>query len=437
MDKHQIRNIYDQFLCSTGISIDTRTLVPGNLFFALSGPNFDANQFVERALELGASYVCAKGSVSGNSKVIGVEDPLEVLQQLAKFHRNELGVPIVALTGSNGKTTTKELMHAVLSKKFNCAATHGNLNNHIGVPLTLLSLNKFHEIAIVEMGANHLKEIEFLSALAQPDYGLITNIGLAHLEGFGSVDGILEGKTELYRHLKNSGGIVFVDGGDDRLMKSSQSMERVLYSEKGIVRAENANQYNSEFCTFDLMGPDNSCTISSQLIGNYNIQNMLAAACVGRFFQVGMEDIQDALNSYVPQNKRSQLVHGDRANKIYLDAYNANPSSMMAALDNFEKQDETELSKVVILGDMLELGSVSKTEHRKIYDRLLSMDIDQAYLVGPLFSKLDEENQLVQYFDSSANLILHLKEQGMANSLILIKGSRGIKLETLLEAGCF
>jgi UDP-N-acetylmuramoyl-tripeptide--D-alanyl-D-alanine ligase len=351
------------------------------------------------------------------------------LQQLALHHRNLLNIPVIGITGTNGKTTTKELIHDVLAKKFRVSATKGNLNNHIGVPLTLLSINPDSEIAIVEMGANHPGEIAELCLLSKPDYGIITNIGKAHLEGFGIVENIIETKTDLYRSVAVSKGIIFVNADDPILLSKAKGIECRTYGK------DSAN-----FCTGRLTGADPfislewgaSCAnkVDTHLIGSYNLENILASICIGMFFGVQEQDINDALSDYQPSNMRSQLKKTVR-NTIILDAYNANPTSMNAAIANFSAM--TSPNKVAILGDMLELGENKESEHLEILKNLRSKVYDKVLLIGPVFSKINPYKEFLSFQDSS-DALQYLKKNPLNNATILLKGSRGISLEKILEA---
>ncbi len=426
----KIEQIHTLFLSTSSVSIDTRKIEKNSFFVALKGENFNANTFAKEALEKGAKYVVIdEKDFYIDERTILVDNCLETLQNLATFHRDYLKLPIIALTGSNGKTTTKELIFAVLSKKFKTKATVGNLNNHIGVPLTLLSFDKETEIGIVEMGANHQKEIAFLCELAKPDYGYITNFGKAHLEGFGGVEGVIKGKSELYDYLKVASKNVFVNIDDAIQNERTKSfVDRITFStnESNAFLYANSVQANP-FVNLRI----NSMQYTSNLIGMYNATNMLAAIAIGNYFGVSRDDCKDAIANYIPENNRSQIVHKN-SNEIILDAYNANPSSMEVALKNFIQLDRS--NKIVIIGDMFELGDESLKEHKTIVDFLSSQtSISQCFFVGQDFykNKVDRINfEFYQTFESfKADFILRKTE----NNLLLIKGSRGMALERVME----
>lgn len=423
-----IQELYSIFLSSNGICTDTRKLKEGQLFFALKGDNFDGNKYAIKAIESGASYAIIDDNSITNEKCILVENVLVQLQELAKHHRTTLKLPIISLTGSNGKTTTKELIDVVLKTKYNTTATVGNLNNHIGVPLTLLSMNNNTEIGIVEMGANHLKEIELLSAISSPNYGYITNIGKAHLEGFGSVENILKGKTELYTYLETTKGTVFLNKEDEKLAKASKKLSRVEFSNSS------DTDYKIEFISanpFVKVRYQNTI-INSNLIGEYNYTNIAASISIGLHFKVDIKNIKKAIESYIPKINRSELIKKG-SNELILDAYNANPTSMKAAIENFKKTT-TNKTKIVILGDMFELGNYSKDEHQKIVDIINeSTSINQAYLAGSHFSESLTTNKKIKAFRDTESLLVELKKVSIQNTYILIKGSRGMALERTIE----
>lgn len=423
-----IAKIHALFLECQSVSIDTRKIQPNSFFVAIKGENFDANTFAKEALEKGASYVLIDNKdYYINDRTILVENSLTTLQLLAQYHRNYLKLPIVALTGSNGKTTTKELIHAVLSTKFKTKATVGNLNNHIGVPLTLLSFTSETEIGIVEMGANHKKEIEFLCELAQPDYGYVTNFGKAHLEGFGGVLGVIEGKSEMYNYLDKAAKLAFVNLEDSVQVEKTKLLKHYTFginkSEADVVVSEvKANPFVCiEYAGFN---------IQTHLIGLYNANNINAAIAIGNYFEVPKDDIKKALEGYVPENNRSQLILKG-TNKIILDAYNANPSSMAVAIENFKQL--TDLNKIAVLGDMFELGEESLKEHALIVSLLSNQDEIICHFVGADFFA-NSLNRANIYFHASYNdLASYFKLNPITNSTILIKGSRGMALERILE----
>ncbi len=423
-----IKYIHSLFLKCQSVSIDTRKIEANSLFVAIKGERFDANTFAKEALQKGASYVIIDNSdFFIDNRTILVKDSLAALQELAKFHRAYLKLPIIALTGSNGKTTTKELINVVLSRKYKTKATIGNLNNHIGVPLTLLSFNSETEIGIVEMGANHKKEIEFLCELAKPDYGYITNFGKAHLEGFGGVEGVIEGKSEMYQYLSANDKRAFINLEDPIQVEKAKRLKNYSF---GInkenadvnIRAVKANPF-VEVTYGDL-------AIQSHLIGLYNANNINAALTIGKYFKVADSEIKEAIESYVPENNRSQLLMKG-TNEIILDAYNANPSSMAVAIANFLQLEKS--NKIMILGDMFELGEESLKEHKSLIDSLLIQDSISCFFVGLAFyaNKTEKEHfRFYETFDSFSNAIKTIKVE---NSCILIKGSRGMALERTLN----
>ena len=423
-----IENIHSLFLTCKSISIDTRKIVPKSMFVALNGERYDANQFTKEALEKGASFVIIDNDKYYiDARTILVDNSLKTLQLLAQYHRHYLDIPIISLTGSNGKTTTKELMNVVLSKKFKTKATIGNLNNHIGVPLTLLSFTKETEIGIVEMGANHQKEIEFLCDITKPNYGYITNFGKAHLEGFGGVEGVIKGKSELYDFIKTNKNTVFVNLDDEIQNKKTEDINRITFSQND----KRAHLFIDEvkanpFVTISTFGVQ----INTHLIGLYNANNIGAAITIGNYFGVPINDLKDAIESYIPENNRSQLLFKN-SNEIILDAYTANPSSMNVALENFIQLDKQ--NKIIIIGDMFELGDESLMEHNTIVSKLINEDDIECYFIGNDFysNKIDKDNfKFYKTFEEFSNYIMTKK---IKNSTLLIKGSRGMALERTLE----
>lgn len=423
-----ISYIHSLFLKCKSVVIDTRKIELNSMFIAIKGERFDANTFAQEALDKGASYVIIDNSTYYiDERTILVDEGLIALQTLAKFHREYLNLPIIALTGSNGKTTTKELIQVVLSKKFSTKATIGNLNNHIGVPLTLLSFNSETEIGIVEMGANHQKEIEFLCELAKPDYGYITNFGKAHLEGFGGVEGVIAGKSEMYRYLSLNGKLTFIHLEDPIQVEKSESLKTYTFGINKTnadvnITAVQANPFvavtYSEF------------TIQSQLIGLYNANNISAALTIGKYFEVENGAIKEALESFVPENNRSQMLNKG-SNQIILDAYNANPSSMTVAIENFLQLEST--GKILVLGDMFELGKESEQEHKAIVDLLLNENEVKCYFIGTdfYFNKLEKSN--FNFYKTFEEFSTDLASTALKNSTVLIKGSRGMALERTLD----
>jgi UDP-N-acetylmuramoyl-tripeptide--D-alanyl-D-alanine ligase len=428
-----IEQLYKHFLQSSGVSTDTRKINQGNIFFALKGPNFNANDFAAKALEMGASLVVvdeARIIPKDDPRYFLVDDVLIGLQQLANFHRKKLSLPIIGLTGSNGKTTTKELLHAVLKQKYRTAATEGNLNNHIGVPLTILSIGEEVEIAIVEMGANKQGDIKELCDIAEPTHGFITNIGKAHLEGMGGPEGVLKTKTELFQHLRENNGTVFINSQDPILSNMAKRFENpILYPAKGDfceVNFEGADP----FVKFKVEG-DNRVHLSS-LIGAYNFGNIATSLTIGKFFGVSLDKAVEAIVSYSPSNMRSQLIE-KRSNLIILDAYNANPSSMEVALKTFGEMSGDK-QKMVILGDMYELGDSTDEEHRKLGDIVARYNLDKICFTGKHIQVALETAPLrALYFPDPFSFRNWLQDSNLENYLILIKGSRGMKLESLVD----
>lgn len=423
----KIKDLHTHFLKSTGICTDTRTITEGCLFFALKGENFNGNGFAQEALNKGAYKVIIDEIAyhKNSSETILCADSLRMLQRLASFHREYLNLPIIALTGSNGKTTTKELIHIVLSQKFKTVATKGNLNNHIGVPLTLLSMNSETEMGIVEMGANHLKEIEKLCELIQPNYGYITNFGKAHLEGFGSVQGVIKAKTELYKYLKENNKTVFVNANDQNQVLYSKSLSKISFGNED-------QDYHIQLldASKELLLSYKNIEIKSNLIGIYNFHNIAAAIIIGDYFGVSIEKIKNAIESYVPTNNRSQLIEKG-GNKIILDAYNANPSSMMAALENF-KQTKGD-HRILFLGDMFELGAEAEKEHQLIVNYLEENSIGTSYLIGSNFFKTNTDSENINKIETFEELKEQLKNKSFKGKTIIIKASRGMALERVLD----
>jgi UDP-N-acetylmuramoyl-tripeptide--D-alanyl-D-alanine ligase len=423
----EIELLYQNFKECSSVSTDTRKLTQDCMYIALKGDNFDGNKFVAKAFEGGAKYcvVDDKEAVL-NTNCILVDDALTSLQSLAIYHRNAIDISIIALTGSNGKTTTKELINSVLATTFNVKATIGNLNNHIGVPLTLLSFSEDLDFGIVEMGANHQKEIEFLCDIAKPDYGLITNFGKAHLEGFGSVEGIIKGKSELYDFLRETNNIALINTDDNRQITQIGDYSKTItfgsaLNNDCIIKFENANP----FVTLNY----DDVEINSQLIGDYNYGNIAVAVAIGKHFGVSTKNIKKAIENYLPDNNRSEIINKG-TNKIILDAYNANPTSMFAALKNF-KQLEVD-NKYLFLGDMFELGNAAETEHQFIVNYIESNFDDNTFLVGENFYKTNTQDKILK-FSNFEDLKPILKSLKLTNANLLIKGSRGMALERILE----
>lgn len=423
-----ISHIHNLFLKCNAVSIDTRKIEPNSMFVAIKGDNFDANTFAKEALEKGASYVIIDNEdYFVDQRTILVENSLTALQELAKFHRQYLKLPIIALTGSNGKTTTKELINVVLSKKYDTKATVGNLNNHIGVPLTLLSFTSETEMGIVEMGANHKKEIEFLCELAKPDFGYITNFGKAHLEGFGGVEGVIQGKSEMYDYLSENNKMAFINLEDSIQVEKSKKMNSYSF---GVNKEEADVNINSVTANPFVEISFSNFLIKTHLIGLYNANNINAALTIGKYFGVDDLDIKEALEGYIPENNRSQLL-SKGTNRIILDAYNANPSSMAVAIANFLQLDNS--SKIMILGDMFELGKESPQEHEAIVNSLLNQDEVVCYFIGKEFHANQVDKNNFHFYESFELFSDYLKNIKIENSSILIKGSRGMALERTLD----
>jgi len=425
-----ISELHKLFLQSGRVSTDTRKISKGSLFFALKGDNFNGNEFAQRALDLGASFAIVDDpEVVVNAKCLLVPDVLIALQELATFHRNYLAIPIIGITGSNGKTTTKELIREVLAQKYSVVSTQGNLNNHIGVPLTLLSMNEKTEIGIVEMGANHLGDIAELCAISDPDFGIITNVGAAHLEGFGSLEGVIKTKNELYQSVIKKKGILFYNSGNEILAQLliNKDVQVITYGLQDSDFVKGSIVESSVFLQLNVTVENSDIQVNTNLLGGYNFENVLAALSIGAHFKVDKSMMANAIQAYTPSNNRSQLLKTDR-NTIWVDCYNANPSSMIAALTHFaENVSDNEL--VVVLGDMLELGNESACKHIEIIDLLNSLKIKSVYLVGEQFSLTGSSNK---HFLSVENLIQHLQLHQIQNKKILVKGSRGIQLEKVL-----
>ncbi len=426
-----IEELYEIFIKYPKISTDSRKIEKDSLFFALKGDSFNGNTYAAKALENGAACsIIDEAAYQKDDRYILVEDVLLTLQKLATYHRLQLNIPIIAITGTNGKTTTKELVTSVLSKKFRVDYTKGNLNNHIGVPLTLLSMSAATQIGVVEMGANHPGEIASLCEIALPNFGLITNVGKAHLEGFGSFDGVMQTKAELYRFVERTGGEIFLNTANSHLKEMAGALKSISYkTQKGGEGIEGELIQSSPFMVFQVKFPKGWLYIKTNLAGGYNLENALAAVCVGNYFGVSPLEIKEAIEAYKPSNNRSQFVKTAH-NQLLMDAYNANPTSMDAALENFKAFDAP--SKGVILGDMLELGEASHEEHQKIADKLTTMNLSLVLLAGKEFAKCEVPSNFL-IFDDSSLLINCIESINPHGYLFLIKGSRGMKLENAAE----
>ena len=423
-----MENLFQLFYQTSGVSTDTRKIKKDSIYIALKGENFNGNNFALQAIELGAKFAIVDNKdLENQSTIFFVENSLIFLQKLANYHRNKFNIPLIGITGSNGKTTSKELINVVLSTKYNVLCTQGNLNNHIGVPLTLLNLTKEHEIVIIEMGANKPKDIEELCLIAEPNYGIITNVGKAHLQGFLTFKGVIETKSELYSFVKNKKGKIVINGDDEILNNKANSfqLEKISYGTRGENQVVGQLIQLNPFVELKWK-KDNyfSPNIKTNLVGKYNFLNFLAAITFGTIFYVENEKINEAISNYVPTNNRSQVQKTEK-NTLIIDCYNANPSSMLFALESFKEIQNA--NKLAILGDMFELGLESEKEHKKIIDYCNENEIN--YLtVGAHFQKQNSSG-----FKDSIEIIEFIKTQGFSENLILLKGSRGIALEKIIE----
>ena len=454
-----LERLYQAYLSSRTVTTDSRAITPGCIFFAFRGERFDGNAFAPQALEQGAALcVISDPQYKVDDRCIVVPDVLRTLQELACEHRRHLAIPVVGITGTNGKTTTKELVTAVLARRYRTAATRGNFNNHLGVPLTLLSIPENAEMAIVEMGANHPGEIEFLCRIADPDCGLITNVGRAHLEGFGSFEGVVHTKTELYRWLAGKDGLVFVNADNERLMHEAEhlatipglrsvipayapdtpafvptAIEKTPISLLTYGRSQEADirgTYvdSNPYLHFYFEVGDNVYNVHTHLLGDYNFDNCMAAVAVGLHFGVEPFDIKEAIEAYVPSNQRSEYRETARGNRLYLDCYNANPSSMAAAISSFSSMHGT----MAIIGGMHELGHEERKEHQKLVDQLEEYHLDRVLLVGPEFDSIDLPSNMLRFPDTAA-VADWLKANPLSGATILVKGSNTNRLWTLEE----
>ena len=424
-----IEELYKIFTGNPSVQTDTRQLKQDDIFFALKGDKFNGNLFVQEAFEKGAAYAVVDEKINNQplEKIILVDDVLTTLQELAKHHRNHFNIPFIAITGSNGKTTTKELIHAVLSSSYKTYTTQGNLNNHIGIPLTILKIKKDAEIAVIEMGANHLREIEGYCKYALPTHGIITNAGKAHLEGFGGVEGVKKGKGELFDFLKEHSGTAFVMWDYGYLHSMSQGISTVIKYGTHDADITGTISNSGPFLEVEMTKGTSIKKIATQLVGDYNLPNILSAVAVGKYFKVDDDKIKSAIENYLPSNSRSQLMEKG-TNKIILDAYNANPTSMKAAIENFAKLNADK--KILMLGAMAELGDESLKEHESIINLINLCEWDKVILVGGDFLRVSNP---YQNFSTSAEAKEWFKKESFENAYILIKGSRSIQMEKILE----
>lgn len=424
-----ISELYELYLHNPKVTTDSRNCPFGSIFFALKGENFDGNQYASKALDSGCAYAVIDNPdyITGYRTIL-VDNVLKTLQQLAHRHRKALGTPVIGITGSNGKTTTKELLAAVLSTKYNLLYTEGNLNNHIGVPLTLLRLNHQHEMAIIEMGASHPGDIKELAEIAAPNYGIITNVGQAHLEGFGSFEGVIKTKGELYDYIRQTKGKIFIKKENEYLQPIAKGIEQISYGTDESSFASGKVASCSPFLIFDWKQQGKIHTVETHLIGSYNLDNVLVAVAIGRYFKIPAERISRAIASYEPNNNRSQFKETEH-NKLIIDAYNANPSSMKAAIDNIAAM-QVDTPKAVILGDMRELGETSDALHAEIVKQIEQAGFDKVYLCGEHFSSTGSS---FMHFPNIEELMSELTKNPLEGYHILIKGSRGMTLEKTLS----
>lgn len=424
-----IPELYKIYLEYPSVQTDTRKLKAGDIYFALKGENFNGNHFALQALELGAAYAVIDEDVdASNNKLIKVANVLETLQQLAKYHREQFDIPFIAITGSNGKTTTKELIHGVLSSHYKTYTTEGNLNNHIGVPLTILKIKSDAQMAAIEMGANHQKEIEGYCKIAQPTHGVISNVGKAHLEGFGGIEGVKKGKGELYDFIRSHNGVVFAFDDYDYLHEMSKGIQQIIWY--GTKNGEVVGQVKTSepFLEVNFTNGTSFKNIKTNLVGDYNLPNILFAVTIGKYFNVPDAKIKSAIENYVPSNSRSQLLEIG-SNKIILDAYNANPSSMKVAIENFKNIHAN--IKILVLGGMMELGDESVHEHENLISLIQQNNFQHVILVGGNFQ---HTHQSFTYFNKADEAAAYIKQQNLHDAYFLIKGSRSMQMEKVLSA---
>ena len=424
----KIDDLHSLFSKSSGISTDTRTIKKNNIFFCLKGEKFDGNLFIDQAFHLGASFVIYDDEQLNykSKKAIRVKNALETLQSLAKYHRSKFNIPIIGLTGSNGKTTSKELINSVLSQKFNVTFTSNNFNNHIGVPLTILKINRKTDIAIIEMGANHLGEIDLLCNIADPNIGYITNFGKAHLEGFGGIEGVIKGKSELYEYIRESKGVVLINN-DDRIQREKS---------RGINTFSFGKSKKSDFLIYNTSSNKNLCEaslnekkITSNLYGEYNFENINASIAMGIHFGLSFDQIENGIKNYIPKNNRSEMIK-TKKNLLFVDSYNANPTSMKLSIQSFMKFKE--VKKTLILGDMHEIGKTYLIEHERILNSVKNNKDLKIFLVGKIFNKLKFNSGRIHFFNETNELIEYFKKNLITGHTILLKGSRKINLEKVI-----
>ncbi len=420
--------LYELYLQHPFVQTDTRKLKQGDIFFALSGPNFNGNDFAEKAIEAGAAYAVVDAEIANESgRILKVDNVLDSLQLLAKYHREQFNIPFIAVTGSNGKTTTKELVSVVLASHFKTYTTQGNLNNHIGIPLTLLQVREDAEMAVIEMGANHQKEIESYCEYAEPTHGIITNCGKAHLEGFGGIEGVRKGKGELFDYLHKNKGTAFIFSDYEYLYEMSRGIENIITYGTADAFVTGKALPSETFLQVQIINEESPATIQTQLVGDYNLPNVLCAVAVGKYFNVPFEKIVQAIQTYEPGNSRSQmLIKG--SNHIILDAYNANPTSMRLAIENIAKYKSN--SKVLMLGGMMELGKESMQEHQNIIDLVKKYTWAKVLLVGGDFAKTVHP---FLYFNNSTQAAEWWHQRNYRDTYFLIKGSRSIQMEKIAE----
>ena len=422
----ELYKIYSQYL---SVQTDTRKLKAGDIYFALKGENFNGNQFALQALQSGAAYAVIDEAIDdSNERLIKVDDVLTTLQQLAKHHREQFNIPFIAITGSNGKTTTKELIHTVLSSHYKTYTTEGNLNNHIGVPLTILKIKQDAQMAVIEMGANHQKEIEGYCEYAQPTHGVISNVGKAHLEGFGGIEGVKKGKGELYDFIRSHNGVVLAFDDYDYLHDMSKGIQQTIWY--GTKNGEIIGHVKTSalFLEVEFASGTSFQNINTNLVGDYNLPNILCAVTIGKYFNVPDDKIKSAIENYVPSNSRSQLIEIG-SNKIILDAYNANPSSMKVAIENFANINTN--NKILVLGGMMELGEESIHEHENLISLIQQNNFTNVILVGGNFK---HTHQSFIYFDKAGEAAAYMKQQHFRDAYLLIKGSRSMQMEKVLSA---